>query len=1733
MRKITLLLMLLCNWSIFSQSNDICSSATVLSCGTTLTAETTNGATGGSSSSCIGTIGNDVWYQFSGNGNLIQVLANSVAEEPQVEVFESTDGTCNGINLSSCFASGGTGSNSVQVEFVSAAGSEYFVRVGNYINGDPDFDFDINLSCITCIEPENLVENIISTTSVDFSWDQESTATAGYNWVVMASGDDPIVDTPVASGSTPSGTTTAQATGLSDSTSYDIYVQSDCGGGDLSTWTGPLSVVTDCTAFTAPYVEDFEAAAGSTPNCWAESGGESWDYDNSAPSSGHIGDGGTLVGSTASGGYFAWIDDSGSQAPSTLTSPLIDISALTTPSLKFYWVSYDEEQGLNATLDVEVNDGTNWVLLNSLSRNTGSTPGEWVQEVLDLSSYSGTIQVRFTITDSGDFYDDIAIDDIAVENGPTCYEPLNVTVTSITATDATFTWNGNASSYNVEIVTAGTAPTGTPTASGVSSPYTTSNLMSNTDYGFYLQSDCGGGDLSTWSGPYGFTTACGVFNLPVCENFDTTPTGTSSSPNTPNCWSFIDSGLGYGYVSTTNDKSAPNSFYMYNSSDSSGDYILISPEINNVSNGNSRIDFWVDGSSGQDLIIGTMSDAADANTFTAIQTVTLATSSLENYTINIPSGTDSYVALKHGQTGTFDGYYFDDICIEAIPSCLAPDNLMASNITTTTADLAWTENGTTAIWNVEVVTAGSTPTGTPSASGVSNPYSATSLMSGTDYEFYVQADCGGSTSTWAGPFAFTTVCAAYVAPYSENFDAAVGSIPNCWSSSSSSSTDWEFDDSPTFGNSYSDNTTGSGYFAFVDSSTSTTTTDATLFSPMIDVSTLTTPMLEFYVYHFNNGGASNSIAVEVWDGTTWNQVYTDLNGDVDGWERIQINLSTLTITGDIQVRFIVDTNVGSNYENDIAIDDVSFEEFPTCPDPSSLMASNITDTSAELNWTENGTATVWNVEVITAGSTPTGTPTTSGVSNPYTATGLMATTDYEFYVQADCGGGDLSNWIGPISFTTLCSTFTAPYLEDFEAAAGSTPNCWAESGGESWDYDNSAPSSGHIGDGGTLVGSTASGGYFAWIDDSGSQAPSTLTSPLIDISALTTPSLKFYWVSYDEEQGLNATLDVEVNDGTNWVLLNSLSRNTGSTPGEWVQEVLDLSSYSGTIQVRFTITDSGDFYDDIAIDDIAVENGPTCYEPLNVTVTSITATDATFTWNGNASSYNVEIVTAGTAPTGTPTASGVSSPYTASNLISITDYEFYIQSDCGGSDFSTWAGPFSFTTECGVYTAPYTQDFNGSDFVPECWQNAGSGTPLTGPSSFGLSSWTDDNYLNDTNNTTAARVNLYAASKEEWLISPEIDLSTGIFNLEFLVGETDFANSGANEDGGMSTTDDEVQVLITTDGGTTWQNITTYSAANTPALTGQLESFSLAAYSGVVQIAFWASEGTVNDAADYDFFIDDVAIVVAPCEDPSNITVTNITETAADISWTENGSATEWEVIYGLPGFDPNTAGTTIVDNDGTIGVLLTGLTEGQDYDVYVRANCSTGFDSDWSLVGNFTTVCPAVSNVLVSNETETTADIFWTENGSATEWEILYGPVNFDPNTAGTSVLDNDGTLGETLTGLTEGEDYDVYVRAICSSVDSAWVGPETFSTDELGVENHLLDGIKLYPNPVKNVLNFESTNQIDNISVYNLLGERILDVRPKNLNTRISLESLQAGVYLVKAQKGSAMKVFKIVKE
>ena len=45
------------------------------------------------------------------------------------------------------------------------------------------------------------------------------------------------------------------------------------------------------------------------------------------------------------------------------------------------------------------------------------------------------------------------------------------------------------------------------------------------------------------------------------------------------------------------------------------------------------------------------------------------------------------------------------------------------------------------------------------------------------------------------------------------------------------------------------------------------------------------------------------------------------------------------------------------------------------------------------------------------------------ITNSYSLTGLNVNTAYDFYVQADCGNGQTSNWIGPYSFIPNSGTY--------------------------------------------------------------------------------------------------------------------------------------------------------------------------------------------------------------------------------------------------------------------------------------------------------------------------------------------------------------------------------------------------------------------------------------------------------------------------------------------------------------------------------------------------------------------------------------------------------------------------------------------------------------------------------------------------------------------------------------
>ena len=88
------------------------------------------------------------------------------------------------------------------------------------------------------------------------------------------------------------------------------------------------------------------------------------------------------------------------------------------------------------------------------------------------------------------------------------------------------------------------------------------------------------------------------------------------------------------------------------------------------------------------------------------------------------------------------------------------------------------------------------------------------------------------------------------------------------------------------------------------------------------------------------------------------------------------------------------------------------------------------------------------------------------------------------------------------------------------------------------------------------------------------------------------------------------------------------------------------------------------------------------------------------------------------------------------------------------------------------------------------------------------------------------------------------------------------------------------------------------------------------------------------------------------CEAPTNVTASNITNNSADLSWTQQGDVTSWDVNYRVAGItDWNTSNTT------TNPYTLTGLNENTSYEVQVIANCTNGLTSDPSAIITLTTV--------------------------------------------------------------------------------------------------------------------------------------------------------------------------------
>ncbi|WP_313807341.1 T9SS-dependent choice-of-anchor J family protein [Flavobacterium sp.] len=244
-------------------------------------------------------------------------------------------------------------------------------------------------------------------------------------------------------------------------------------------------------------------------------------------------------------------------------------------------------------------------------------------------------------------------------------------------------------------------------------------------------------------------------------------------------------------VQTSANAPSPQRYLrMTNGTSTTGQLLAILPMIANASDGNHRIRFYLQGSTNPSasLQIGTMDTNTAAGVFTPITTITTTTTTAwTQYTVQIPAGTNQYIAFKHGLGAAGIVYSFDNICFQQTPTCLEIPNLTFNSATSSSVTFGWaaTPSGETA-WQYIVQPTG-TAAPTAATNGIdttTNPQTEGGLSANTAYDVYVRAKCSDTDfGEWFGPVLATTACVTYTASYSDSFENNVSTqdIKPCWS----------------------------------------------------------------------------------------------------------------------------------------------------------------------------------------------------------------------------------------------------------------------------------------------------------------------------------------------------------------------------------------------------------------------------------------------------------------------------------------------------------------------------------------------------------------------------------------------------------------------------------------------------------------------------------------------------------------------------------------------------------------------------------------------------------------------------------------------------------------------------------------------------------------------------------------------------------------------------------------
>lgn len=220
------------------------------------------------------------------------------------------------------------------------------------------------------------------------------------------------------------------------------------------------------------------------------------------------------------------------------------------------------------------------------------------------------------------------------------------------------------------------------------------------------------------------------------------------------------------------------------------------------------------------------------------------------------------------------------------------------------------------------------------------------------------------------------------------------------------------------------------------------------------------------------------------------------------------------------------------------------------------------------------------------------------------------------------------------------------------------------------------------------------------------------------------------------------------------------------------------------------------------------------------------------------------------------------------------------------------------------------------------------------------------------------------------------------------------------------------------------------------------------------------------------------------------------------------------------------TVGAVFADNE-IVGTNLGATRNPNDHDpTTVTTTCDTyNFNTNGKDVW-FKAIVPASGTLTIEtafNDDENFEDTsLYVYTGSCED--LVYVKCSGD-----ISLLDNFFSR-TVLTGLIPGEEVTARVFGYNGSAGSFKISAYDASLSNAKFDDN---SFKVYPNPVKDILNLSYNQSITNIEIFNMLGQQVLVKAVNATQDQVDMSNLVTGTYLVKVATENQVKTIKVIKE